>query len=318
MKASIRKRLAQAKQRIARRLRPKPWAEQAEPMFAAGNIQYEMGARDRALAAGGIGALHLVAQRSGLVELIDRHVHVLKRHLPYHESDHVLNIAYNLLCGGTRLEHIEHRRNDEVFLDALGAQRTADPTTAGDFCRRFEEPWQVELLMETINEARLNVWRRQPEEFFAEAVIDGDGTIAETSGECKQGMDIAYTGQWGYHPLLISLANTGEPLYLVNRPGNRPSSEGAAAYFDRAIALCRRAGFRRVRLRGDTDFSQTQFLDAWDDQQVLFVFGMPAMPNLVELAENLPKQAFSPLPQQPKYEVKTRPRRRLHSAPSRL
>ncbi len=187
MKASIRKRLAQGKRRIARRLRPTAWTEQAEPMLAAGNIQYEMGARDRALAAGGIGALHLVAQRSGLVELIDRHVHVLKRHLPYHESDHVLNIAYNLLCGGTRLEHIEHRRNDEVFLDALGAQRIPDPTTAGDFCRRFEEPWQVELLMETINEARLNVWRRQPEEFFAEAVIDGDGTIAESERRVQAG-----------------------------------------------------------------------------------------------------------------------------------
>ena len=27
-----------------------------------------------------------------------------KLHLPYHESDHVLNIGYKVLCGGTRLK----------------------------------------------------------------------------------------------------------------------------------------------------------------------------------------------------------------------
>jgi len=218
------------------------------------------------VAAGGIGAMHLVAQRSGLVELIDRNVRVLKRHIPYHESDHVLNIAYNVFRGGSRLEHIEHRRNDEAYLDALGAQRIPDPTTEGDFCRRFTTPEQVEYLMEAINEARLNVWKQQPEKFLDEAVIDADGTIAETTGECKQGMDIAYNGKWGYSPLVISLANTGEPLYLLNRSGNRPSSEGAAEYLDRAVTLCRRAGFKRFRLRGDTDFTQTERLDGWSEE----------------------------------------------------
>jgi len=121
------------------------------------------------------------------------------------------------------------RRNDEVYLDALGAQRLPDPTTAGDFCRRFTED-HIEGLMEAINDVRLKVWRQQPEEFFAEAVLDADGTLAPTTGECKQGMDVSYKGVWGYHPLLISLANTKEPLYLVNRSGNRPSYEGERAY----------------------------------------------------------------------------------------
>lgn len=144
MKASIHNWLRKAKRRIQKRLRPKRWTEQPRPMLAARNICYEVAERTSGLAAGGIGAMHLLAQRSGLVKLIDTHLHLLKRHLPYHESDHVLNLAYN--------------------------------------------------------------------------------------------------GQRGYHPLLISLANTGEPLYVVNRSGNRPSAEGAAAYFDRAVKLCRRAG----------------------------------------------------------------------------
>ncbi len=93
-----------------------------------------------------------------------------------------------------------------------------------------------------------------------------DGTLVETAAECKQGMDLSYKGIWGYHPLVLSLANTGEVLRLVNRPGNRPSHEGAAELFDQCIALCRGAGFRRIVLRGDTDFSQTEHLDRWHEQ----------------------------------------------------
>jgi hypothetical protein len=310
VKASIRKRLAKAKRRIGRRLRPIQWPEQAKPMFSASNIQYEVADRGRGLAAGGIGAMHLLARRIGLIDRIDEHVRVLKRHLPYHESDHVLNIAYNLLCGGTRIEHIEHRRNNEVYLDALGAQRIPDPTTEGDFCRRFESARQVELLMEAINETRLGVWKKQPKRFFAEAVIDADGTIVETSAECKQGMDIAYNGKWGYQTLVVSLANTREPLYLLNRSGNRPSSEGAAEYLDRAAVLCRRAGFRKIKFRGDTDFTQTRHLDRWDEEGITFVFGIAEMANLRQIAENLPQNAYRVLKRRPKYDVKTERRRR--------
>jgi hypothetical protein len=278
-------------------------------MFTASNIHFEISDRVRALGPGGIGAVHLLSRRVGLIDAIDRDLHLLKIHRPYHESDHVLNIAYNLLCGGERLEHIELRRNDEVYLDALGAQRIPDPTTEGDFCRRFEET-HVEGLMDTINEVRLGVWRQQPDCFFDRAIIDGDGTMAPTTGECKQGMDISYNGQWGYHPLVVSLANTGEPLYLVNRSGNRPSHEGAAQRYDQSIELCQRAGFRDILLRGDTDFSQTQHLDRWDEAGARFVFGIAAMENLEKIAEDLQKKQWGRLVRPPKYEVRTEPRER--------
>ena len=297
------------KRRIQYRLRDRAWEAQEDPMLTASNIHYEMADRARGLAMGGIGTVHLLARRTGLIEAIDKALHVLKIHLPYHESDHVLNLAYNALSGGTCLEDIELRRNDEVYPDALGAQRIPDPTTAGDFCRRFAQD-HIEALMEAINGIRVKVWRQQPEEFFEEAVLDADGTLAETTGECKQGMDISYEGVWGYHPLLISLAKTKEPLHLVNRSGNRPSQEGAAERFDQAIELCRTAGFRKILLRGDTDFSQTRSLDGWDDQGVGFIFGIDAMPNLVAKAEALAPRCWKRLTRAAKYAVATEPRAR--------
>jgi hypothetical protein len=278
-------------------------------MYTARNIAYEHGDRIRGLASGGIGAMQRLAQQTGLVEAIDRHVEVLKVHLPYHESDHVLGIAYTVLCGGTCLQDIEQRRQDEVYLDALGAQRIPDPTTAGDFCRRFDAG-AIDALQTAINETRVRTWRAQPAEFFDEAVIDADGTLADTTGQCKEGMDIAYTGVWGYHPLVVSLANTQEPLFLVNRSGNRPSSEGAAPRLDQARALCEDAGFRRVTFRGDTDFSQTEHLDRWDAAQVRFVFGYDARANLIREADALPRRAWTRLVRRPPYEVQTEPRER--------
>ena len=309
MKTSRHQHVARRKRRIERRLRPRTWTAQPRPMYRAGHVQYEHGDRVRGLASGGIGAMHRLAQHTGLVTAIDEHVEVLKVHLPYHESDHVLGIAYNVLCGGTCLQDIERRRQDEVYLDALGAQRIPDPTTAGDFCRRFGVG-DIEALQTAINETRVRVWRAQPAPFFDEAVIDADGTLAETTGACKEGMDVAYNGVWGYHPLVVSLANTGEPLWLVNRSGNRPSSEGAAERFDQAQALCRAAGFRRITFRGDTDFSQTEHLDRWHADGVRFVFGYDARANLIREADALPPRAWTRLVRRPAYAVHSEPRQR--------
>ncbi len=188
--------LRNRKRRIERRLAPRAWDEQGQPMLRGSNVHYELSGKTRATNYGGMGAVHLMVQRLGLVAEIDRNLDLLKVHLPDHESDHVLNLAYNVMVGGVRLEDIELRRQDESFLDGLGAQRIPDPTTAGDFTRRFSVA-QITQLQECINRTRQRVWRRQPAGFLAEAFIDVDGTIAGTGGECKAGMALSYKGIWG-------------------------------------------------------------------------------------------------------------------------
>jgi hypothetical protein len=199
----------------------------------------------------------------------------------------------------------------------LGADRIPDPTTAGDFCRRFT-PEDVEILQDIFDQTRLKLWSAQPPAFFDEAVLDVDGTLVATGAWCKQGIDIAYDGTWGYHPLIISLANTGEVLSIVNRPGNRPSHEGAAEQLDLAILLCRQAGFRRIYLRGDTDFTQTTQLDAWDAEGVTFLFGIDAMPNLKALAEDLPASDWAELQRPSQYTAQGKPRRRPERVRDRI
>jgi len=267
------------------------------------------------MGCGGVGAIHKLLTGVGLDEEINTRLNLLKTHVPYHESDHVLNVAYNVLVGGMRLGDIELRRNDEAYLDALGAQRIPGATTAGDFTRRLAED-DIVTLMECINTSRQKVWSQAPRSILGEALIDIDGTVASTFGQCKQGMDISYNGIWGYHPLVISLANTKEVLYLVNRPANVPSHQGASAWIERAIDLVEpHAG--SICLRGDTDFSLTANFDRWAER-VEFVFGMDANASFVARAEGLPPASWQALERKAKYEVHSEERRKPENVKERI
>jgi hypothetical protein len=252
-------------------------AEFGAPQLSESPVVFAVAEKTQAISHGGAALIHQIAVQSKLIDRLNE-APILKSHMPYFESDHILNLAYNFLCGGTALEHIEyrrlcHQRNNKTrrtstcsgrIPHSLFTGRYQRPTgagwwqravaqpgcnalalPAGDFCRRFS-PEQIEQLQDKINDARWNVWSRQPKAFFDEAVVDMDGTIAPTFGECKQGMGMSDKGEWGYHPLIVSPANTNEVLYVKNRSGNRPSHEGAHQYIDKSITLLRRAGFKIV------------------------------------------------------------------------
>jgi len=295
---------------IEQRLKRAVVANFTGPVLGRANIAYEFSQRTRATAHGGIGAIAKLVNNVGLAGEIDSSLDLLKLHKPYHESDHVLNIAYNMLCGGQRLQDIEARRCDAVFLDGLGTESLPDPTTAGDFCRRFDGE-AVLALQEAFNRPRLKVWQRQPDSFFAQpAIIDADASIVATDAQTKEGMDISYKGIWGYSALVVSLANTKEPLYLGLHGANRPSHEGVIDYYDRAIALCRQAGFTEIRLRGDTDFSLTTELDRWHQDGVRFVFGYDAKANLIKQADNSEPELYHELVTRAEQQIATTTRTR--------
>jgi Transposase DDE domain group 1 len=272
-------------------------------MLTSGKVGYEVGGNVDVTPYGGVAAVHRLVTRVGLVEAINDGLHLLKIHLPYHESDHVLNLAYNVLTGGTRLEDIERLRHDVAYMNALGAQLIPDPTTAGDFCRRFGEA-DVVALMDAVNAVRPKLWAGRGQDLLAQvAYIDVDGTIVPTTGSRKQGMDISYKGIWGYAPLLVTLANTREVLFVVNRPGNAPSHQNAAEWIDKAIDLVA-AHAPRVCVRGDSDFSLTAHFDRWA-ARVDFIFGMDNNTPLRRIADGLDESAWTRLHRQAPYHSAT-------------
>jgi len=317
VKRTIRRQIARAKAKIESRLAAAVTINEGGPV-TRGRPVYELSDKTRANAWGGIGVLHRLALKQRLPERIDDALHLLKMHVPYHESDHVLNVAYNVLCGGRTLDDIEHRRQCQSYLDTIGARSIPDPTTAGDFCRRFDEN-AIWSLMEALNRVRVEVWKKHGRALLDQtARIDADGTMVVTTGECKQGIDINHEGKWGYHPLLVSLANTQEPLFIVNRSGNRPSHEGAAAVFDLAFDLCIEAGFKDVLLRGDSDFSLTTSFDRWTDRGARFVFGYDAKPQFVVKAVEDDGFEYHELTQRAERAIATKARARPANEKDRI
>jgi hypothetical protein len=314
--AQSRRNTARRRGRVAaRHAQAGHWGPRPAPLLTSGKITYEVGGNIDAMCFGGIAAVHRMVTRLGLPDQINEGLPLLKVHLPYHESDHVLNLAYNVLCGGTRLEDIERLRHDTAYMNALGAQLIPDPTTAGDFCRRFTNQHVVEL-MDRINTVRTRVWRARGRDLLGPvAFIDTDGTIAPTDGKRKDGIGLSYKGIWGYGPLLVTLANTKEVLYLINRPGNVPSHTDAAVWIDKAIDLV--APYApRVCLRGDTDFSLTTHFDQWA-QRADFVFGMDANATLTRIADGLDESCWQRLARKARYTNTTgttRARRPDHKA----
>ncbi len=301
--------LSEREEEIDDRLDPSRLPDTDTPVLGAGNLVYEISTRVKAVVAGGIGLVEQLVEAVGLRRAIDERLDVLKVHLPYHESDHVLTMAYNLLAGGQCIEDIGSLRRDMSFLDAVGAQRLPGPSTSGDFLRRLG-PSDIEDLMEAQNDARLRVWREQNSRFRKQAIIDVDGTIVATTGEKKEGADFAYNGKYGYGPLLVTLANTGEVLYAVNRSANRPSHDGCVRWLDRAVELAWAGRFKKVLLRGDTDFALTRHFDRWTTDEVQFVFSMDASPTFKQRAAALEESKWTVLERPAKYQVKTAPRRK--------
>ena len=248
-------------------------------------------------AYGGLALAHDLAMRLQLDHDLNRSLSLLKLHVPYFESDHVLTHVYNLFVGGNCIEDIGHVQHSEAIKNLLGACRIPDPTTAGDFLRRFG-PRDLEALQAVIDRARQKVWRKLPRRQRKVATIDLDSTIKEVYGACKQGADFSYDHRWSYHPLLVTLAETNEPLRTINRPGNTFSGKGAAGVLGEVLPVVR-PHFGEVFVRGDSGFYSLEVMAACQAGGARFAVVMDDRAAVRQKAENLPEEAWKPFRMHP-------------------
>ena len=266
------------------------------PVFRNRGVRLEVEQRGNVTPYGGLSLAHDLAMRLGLAEAINGALPLLKLHMPYHESDHLLTHAYNLYAGGTCIEDIANLQHSVAIRCLVGACRIPDPTTAGDFLRRFRAPHLAALQAE-IDRAREAVWSQLPRSRRREATIDLDSTVRKVYGECKQGADFSYHGKWSYHPLLATLAETHEPLRTINRPGNTASADGAGEVLLEVLPMVRRH-FDAVRVRGDSKFYRRDVIGACEEHGAEFALVMDQYAVLLEKAESLPHQAWKPFDEQ--------------------
>ncbi len=308
MNAQDRRNLGNRKRKVARRLARKKTAQRGRSR-PPGVLKYEVSSRVSGVSCGGVPVLMEMARAAGLPEMIDEGVQVFKERHGYSESEHVLALALMVAGGGKCPEDLAHLRRDVPMLDALGVDALPHPTTAGDFQRRFDERRIADLQKVFLKAGVSRLAALLPDSEKKLGVVHADGTLSPTDAECMQGIGYSYKKLWGYHPLVLSLANTNQPLWIRNRPGNAHSAEGAAEAFD-IVAAHLLEVYERLLLAGDTDFSQSKSLDGWDSTgRIDFVFGFDACPNLVAIAEGLASSAWKRM-HKPERTIKTCPRKK--------
>jgi hypothetical protein len=262
-------------------------------------LHLEVDERSTVTGYGGLSLAAAFLKRFRVAQAIDDRVHVLKIHLPFHESDHVLAQALNLYVGGECLEDQASLQHDTGVLRMLGACRLPDPTTAGDFLRRFDErqhPGALSGLRSAIDAVQDAVWGKQAGKRRRKrdvAILDLDGHTKPLYGVQKEGADFDYKGRWSYNVLLASLAGTGECLAVRNRPGNVRSSEGAADLLEETLPRVKQR-FREVLVRADSDFDRRDVREACEAEGVHFAFVAREASNRLSWAEGLPESAWTP------------------------
>jgi len=248
---------------------------------------------------GGLVLAQQFVRRFGVAKRLDDRLMLFKRHAPYHESDHVLALAYTLYADGTCLEDQAALQGSEAVRRLVGACRIPDPTTAGDFLRRFRAAQDVEHLSGVTDEVQEAVWsklsrhvrrRRKKHEL---ALVDLDGHIKPLYGVQKEGADFSYDGRWSYQPLVVSLGGSGECLKVVNQPGNARPSDAAAKAGKEVLALVKRH-FVNAIVRGDTDFDRSDVYNAAIDEGAYFAIGGRLHQNRAALVEAIGEESWKP------------------------
>jgi predicted peroxiredoxin len=284
--AKFKKRIEKRKKKIAERL-INDGAIGHQPVMSANLIRYELSEKIDATCYGGIGVIHKMNQMLKLPELINAKLHLLAAHKPYFESDHVLNMVYNIVAGGKCLEDLELRRTDTAYMTTLGAKRIPDPTTAGDFLRRFEAESETNILFEISNEYTRRVWSVSGNgKKRKQARLCIDGKIVETLGKYKEKMDMSYKGMWGFSTLILTEMTTGVHIFCINRGGNILSQEEATYWIKKAIEILKEY-FDEILIEGDSAYYLTEMLDDLEMDGVKFCFAVDQLKNLIKTAENI-------------------------------
>lgn len=274
-----------------------PWPTTGGRVLRMPRTHVEVNQRSEVTPYGGLALAAEFVRRFKVAQRIDQHVRVLEVHRPYHESDHVLAQAFNLYVGGTCIEDVANLQHSEPVRRILGACRVPDPTTGGDFLRRFhEEAHQLPGLRRAIDEVQADVWRRQqrgrPRRNADWSIVDVDGHVKPLYGVQKQGAGF-HKSTWCYQPLVVSLAGTGECLAIRNRPGNIRSSDGTAAVLSSVLPHVKARG-GKLLVRGDSDFDRGDIRSACERQGAHFAFVGREFTNRPKLVETIDEAQWRP------------------------
>lgn len=191
-----------------------------------------------------------VCERLGVEALINSTVRLHGRVGGFAPGRKVLTLMNTMLAGGSHIDHADMLRAGAT--DRVVGHRVMAPSTLGTFLRAFTFGHVRQL--EAVNDMMLQrAWTAgaAPQS----AVLDVDSTICQVHGHHKGGATFGYTKCRCYHPLLATIAATGEIVHGRLRKGSANTQRGTKRFVDEVVARMRRDDPNRaLTMRFDSGF----------------------------------------------------------------
>jgi hypothetical protein len=193
---------------------------------------------DHAVADAGLILAATLAEGLMLGELVNEHVDLGSASGAANAGDKAMTLVHSALAGGEWIGDADRLRAGATG-QVLG-HRVAAPSTLGTFLRSFT--WgSARQLDQVAGQALARAWQAGAGPGPWPLTIDIDSTHCQTYGLHKQGATgVDRHGERGYHPLLATVAGTGDVLGSRLREGVANTGRGAASFVTETINRARR------------------------------------------------------------------------------
>lgn len=243
----------------------------------------------------GLSLFYAMAETLEIPRILDEQVHVKMREHGYPESEHILALAANAFVGGDFLDDLEALREDTAIQKAIGRRNIPDPTTAGDFCRRFSLG-HIFQMNRAYGEIQQAVYARRPE--IGSWTVDVDAKAHEVHGEKKQGAAINYDGIYSLQPLYAFVHETDEMIHAELRSGNTHPGAKAVAFLRRMKRKIPKS-VTQVHLRSDSACYNHQVVRYCEQEGWTFTITADQTGPLMGRIHALAEAAWQANPQDP-------------------
>jgi Transposase DDE domain. len=210
----------------------------------------------------GLSLFYAMAETLKIPKILDSHVRVKQRDSGYPESEHILALAANAFVGGDFLDDLEALREDDAIKMAIGRKEIPDPTTAGDFCRRFKLGHILQI-NKAFAEIEHEVYKQRKE--VSHLTVDVDAKVHEVYGKKKQGAAKAYNGVYSLQPMYAFADETDELLHVEVRSGNTHPGAKAVSYL-RRLAKKISSSVEKMYFRSDSAFYNREVVEFCEEK----------------------------------------------------
>ena len=205
----------------------------------------------------------------------------------------VLTLVHAMVAGASHIDHADMLRAGAT--SSVLPHRVMAPSTLGTFLRSFTFG-HVRQLDAVLAEALRRAWALGAGPGARQCVVDLDSTICEVCGKAKHGAGFGYTKRLGYHPLLATLAATGELLHVRMRKGAANTQRGTKRFIEELVARLRRAGAAgELIMRFDSGFWSNTTIATLERLDVGYTMGVRMVKSVLSTIATIDEDAWTPI-----------------------